>query len=208
MEYRDNTGLYRVKALYAGVNQSPGVQSIRAKLLRDSTSVLREPLVKLDRTCTTKLKDLDERVIPVEPAKPIGSTVALAKGMLARELYEDVNFLRDWQTLLVRTRYRSQGQTVPTVIVVIVTPPTGWLTLWSLSVVCSSRVLSTYMLHSREAQDGRQSGWCMRVPTPNSTLCKIARRERQTGEIEREWKPTDEVAAVHIKHVCCACLNG
>lgn len=72
--------MYRVKGLYVGVNRSRGVQSIKVKLLRDGTSVLREPIVKFDRTRITKMKDLDERVIPVEPASLIGSTVVLPWG--------------------------------------------------------------------------------------------------------------------------------
>jgi len=93
-------------------------------------------LVKLDRTRATLLKGLDEAVIPVEVA---------AKSMQIRVVDNDGNQPR--RTVKRRqfpvtaayafTDYRSQGQTIPYVIVDIATPPTGGLSLFNLYVALS-----------------------------------------------------------------------
>jgi len=93
-------------------------------------------LVKLDCTCATPLKGLEEAVIPVEPA---------TKSMQIRIVDEDGN--QPHHTVKRRqlpvtaaytfTDYRSQGQTIPHVIVDIATPPTGGLNLFNLYVALS-----------------------------------------------------------------------
>lgn len=89
-------------------------------------------LVKLDRTRATRLKDLEESVIPVEPAtKPYRITCHTAgEGTLVTRTVRRRQF--PMTAAYAFTDYRSQGQTIPAVIVDIATPPTGALLLLSL----------------------------------------------------------------------------
>jgi len=93
-------------------------------------------LVKLDCTCATPLKGLEEGVIPVKPAM---------KSMQIQIVDEDRNqpchMVKHRQLPVTAayafTDYRSQGQTIPHVVVDIVTPPTGGLNLFNLYVALS-----------------------------------------------------------------------
>jgi len=81
-------------------------------------------LVKLDRTCATQLNDLEESVIPVEPTcKPYRITCQTAEGKYVTRTVRQRQF--PVTAAYAFTDYRSQGQTIPAVVVDIATPPTG-----------------------------------------------------------------------------------
>jgi len=83
-------------------------------------------LTKLDCTCATQLKDLEVSVIPVEPAcKPYRITCQTAEGKFVTCTVQRRQF--PVTAAYAFTDYRSQGQTIPAVIVDIATPPTGAL---------------------------------------------------------------------------------
>ena len=93
-------------------------------------------LMKLNRTRATQLDGLDENVIPVEMATR--SFQIKVRGNGGRYSTRTV---RRWQFPMTAaycfTDYRSQGQTIPYVIVDIATPPTGTLSLFNLYVALS-----------------------------------------------------------------------
>ena len=81
-------------------------------------------LVKLDHTCTSQLTGLEERVIPVEPA--MQSYRISCQGSEGNAITRTVRRRQFPMTAAYAfTDYRSQGQTLPTMIVDITTPPTG-----------------------------------------------------------------------------------
>lgn len=88
-------------------------------------------LVKLDHTQTTRLKDLEESIIPVEPAtKPYRITCHMGEGTLVTRTVHHRQF--PMTAAHAFTDYCLQGQTIPVVIVDIATPLTGALLLFSL----------------------------------------------------------------------------
>ena len=99
-------------------------------------------LVKLNRTRAARLNGLDDGVIPIFPAK-CSMQITLEK---------KTKTVTRWQYPITAaycfTDYRSQGQTIPRVIVDIASPPLG------------SSHYSIYMLRSRGVLGGRQSGCC------------------------------------------------
>ena len=81
-------------------------------------------LVKLDHTQATQLKELEKSVIPVEPTcKPYRITCQTAEGSIVTCTVHRCQF--PMTAAYAFTDYRSQGQTIPAVIVDITTPPTG-----------------------------------------------------------------------------------
>ena len=81
-------------------------------------------LVKLERTRATRLKDLEESVIPVEPTcKPYRITCQTAEGSIVTRTVRRRQF--PMTAAYAFTDHRSQGQTIPAVIIDIATPPTG-----------------------------------------------------------------------------------
>jgi hypothetical protein len=105
-------------------------------------------LVKMDRTRATQLEGLDESIIPVQMAtrsfqikvrKPGGNYVTRTVRRRQFPMTAAYAF----------TDYRSQGQTIPYVIVDIATPPTSGLDLFNL-----------YVALSRSS--GRSSIWLLR----------------------------------------------
>ena len=81
-------------------------------------------LVKLDHTCTSQLIGLEERVIPVEPATQ--SYRISCQGSEGNAIARTVRRRQFPMTAAYAfTDYRSQGQTLPAMIVDIATPPTG-----------------------------------------------------------------------------------
>ncbi|GLB44644.1 putative G-quadruplex DNA unwinding [Lyophyllum shimeji] len=93
-------------------------------------------LVKLHRTRATTLEGLEECVIPVEPA-----TTSYRMKMQTHEGKTTQKTIRRRQFPLTAayafTDYRSQGQTLPYVLIDIASPPTGTLTLFNLYVALS-----------------------------------------------------------------------
>ena len=90
--------------------------------------LLQRVLVKLNRTRAARLNGLDDGVIPIFPAKcSMEITLEKTTKMVPR-----------WQSPVTVaycfTDYRSQGQTIPRVIVDIASPPTGKLSLFNLYV--------------------------------------------------------------------------
>ena len=93
-------------------------------------------LVKLNRTRATQLKDLEESVIPVEPAcKPFRIQCKSSEDKIITRVVRRRQY--PITAAYAFTDYRSQGQTIPVVIVDIATPPTGGLTLFNLYVALS-----------------------------------------------------------------------
>jgi hypothetical protein len=93
-------------------------------------------LVKLNRTRATQLKDLEESVIPVEPmARTFRINCNTREGKTMTRTVRRHQF--PMTAAYGFTDYRAQGQTIPSVIVDIATPPTGALTLFNLYVALS-----------------------------------------------------------------------
>ena len=88
-------------------------------------------LVKLNRTRAARLDSLDAGVIPIFPAKSSMQIV------LARKTKTVTRFQYPITAAYCFTDYRSQGQTIPRVIVDIASPPTGKLLLFNLYVALS-----------------------------------------------------------------------
>jgi hypothetical protein len=88
-------------------------------------------LVKLNRTRATRLDALDDGVIPIFPAK---SSMQI---LLDRKTKTITRFQYPITAAYCFTDYRSQGQTIPHVIVDIASPPTGKLSLFNLYVALS-----------------------------------------------------------------------
>jgi hypothetical protein len=89
-------------------------------------------LVKMDRTRARQLPGLEEGVIPLEPAmQKMFVNVPQARGQppVARSVQR-----RQFAITLAYafTDYRAQGQTIPTVIVDVATPPSGILIMFIL----------------------------------------------------------------------------
>jgi len=81
-------------------------------------------LVKLEWMHASRLKDLEESVIPVEPTyKPYHISCQTNEGTIVTCTVHRCQFLMT--TAYAFTDYCSQGQTIPAVIVDIATPPTG-----------------------------------------------------------------------------------
>ena len=87
--------------------------------------------VKLNRTRAARLNGLDDGVIPIFPAKCL----------MQITLEKKTKTVTRWQYPITAaycfTDYRSQGQTIPRVIVDIASPPTGKLSLFNLYVALS-----------------------------------------------------------------------
>ena len=93
-------------------------------------------LVKLSRTRASQLAGLDEAVIPVEPTTittkislPVHNGKVVTRTVRRRQYPITAAY--------AFTDYRSQGQTLPHVIIDIASPPTGTLTLFNLYVALS-----------------------------------------------------------------------
>ena len=93
-------------------------------------------LVKLDRTRASQLPGLDEGVIPVEPRTlsfrinvPNSDRTVTTRTVKRRQLPMTAAY--------AFTDYRSQGQTLQSVIVDIAAPPSGRLSMFHLYVVLS-----------------------------------------------------------------------
>ncbi|KAF7971479.1 hypothetical protein HWV62_20998 [Athelia sp. TMB] len=93
-------------------------------------------LVKLDRTRASRLEGLDESVIPVEP-RTISMQISIKtrEGKLVKRTVKQKQF--PITAAYAFTNYRSQGQTLPYVIIDIATPPSGTLNLFNLYVALS-----------------------------------------------------------------------
>jgi hypothetical protein len=90
-------------------------------------------LIKLNRTRATQLPGLDESVILVEPAP---KTLRIkCKSPQGKDIMRTVRHRQFPMTAAYAfTDYRSQGQTIPHVLIDITTPPTGGLSLFNLYV--------------------------------------------------------------------------
>lgn len=93
-------------------------------------------LVKLTRTRAGRLEGLDEHVIPIEPAHTTYHVkFSLPDGKITQRTIRRRQF--PMTAAYAFTDYRSQGQTIPFVLVDIGTPPTGTLSLFNLYVALS-----------------------------------------------------------------------
>lgn len=92
--------------------------------------------MKLSRTRASRLAGLDEAVIPVEP-----TTITTKISLPVRNGKVVTRTVRRRKYPITAaytfTDYRSQGQTLPHVIIDIASPPTGTLTLFNLYVALS-----------------------------------------------------------------------
>ncbi|KIK15822.1 hypothetical protein PISMIDRAFT_114547 [Pisolithus microcarpus 441] len=89
----------------------------------------------MDRTCTTKLTDLEQSVVPMEPTTRTFQIEVQCNG---KNIVCSVRHGQFPMTpVYAFTDYRSQGQTLPYVIVDIATPPSGSLNLFNLYVALS-----------------------------------------------------------------------
>ena len=90
-------------------------------------------LVRLDQTCATKFPGLDEGVIPIEPAL---KSFSISYSVKVRNRLTEHTSERILQKTVQRQQfpitgayafmdYRSQGQTIKTVIIDLAKPPTG-----------------------------------------------------------------------------------
>ncbi|THG93633.1 hypothetical protein EW026_g7654 [Hermanssonia centrifuga] len=93
-------------------------------------------LVKMDRTRASRLKGLEASVVPVEPAS---STMQIKLTTRGGKTIRRTVHRRQFPITpaYAFTDYRSQGQTLPYVIVDIASPPTGTLSLFNLYVALS-----------------------------------------------------------------------
>ncbi|PPQ74787.1 hypothetical protein CVT24_003726 [Panaeolus cyanescens] len=92
-------------------------------------------LVKMSRTRLTRLEGLEETVIPVVPTS---TTYRIKIAIGGKEVQRTVKRKQFPMTAAYAfTDYRSQGQTIPYVLVDIATPPSGTLTLFNLYVALS-----------------------------------------------------------------------
>jgi len=89
-------------------------------------------LVKLTRTRAAQLEGLDECVIPIEPVL----TTYHIKVSVGRRMVQHAVKRKQFPLTAAYTftNYRSQGQTIPYIVVDIATPPTGGLSLFNLYV--------------------------------------------------------------------------
>ena len=93
-------------------------------------------LVKMDWTWATQLAGLDKQVIPVKPrTQTIQIKCEQKDGKVVTRTVKWRQF--PMTTVYAFTDYRSQGQTIPYVLVDIATPPTGGLNLFNLYVTLS-----------------------------------------------------------------------
>ena len=93
-------------------------------------------LVRLQRTRASQLEGLEENVIPVEVAtQSFRIQVRIAGGKLMTRTVSRHQY--PMTAAYGFTDYRSQGQTIPYVIIDIATPPTGSLSLFNLYVALS-----------------------------------------------------------------------
>ena len=92
-------------------------------------------LVKLTRTRATRLEGLDDCIIPIEPV----FTTYHIKVSVGRRIVQRTVKRKQFPLTAAYafTDYRSQGQTIPYVVVDIATPPTGGLSLFNLYVALS-----------------------------------------------------------------------
>jgi hypothetical protein len=110
-------------------------------------------LVKLSRTRASKLEGLDESIIPIEPTSvKFQIRVKNADKKLISRTVSRKQF--PMTAAYAFTDYRSQGQTIPYVIVDIARPPTGGLNLFNLYVAlsCSSGRTSILLLRNFEPE--------------------------------------------------------
>ena len=88
-------------------------------------------LLKLNRTRAARLKGLDDGVIPIFPAKCSMQITLGKKTKTVTRLQYPIT------AAYCFTDYRSQGQTIPRVIIDIASPPSGKLSLFNLYVALS-----------------------------------------------------------------------
>jgi hypothetical protein len=93
-------------------------------------------LVKLTRTRAKGLEGLDDGIIPLEPATTKFQIKLKTSGKKLKT-YTVTRKQYPVTAAYAFTDYRSQGQTLPYVIVDIAKPPTGALTLFNLYVALS-----------------------------------------------------------------------
>ena len=92
-------------------------------------------LVKLARTRAGQLEGLEEGVIPVEPITTTYRIKIDVNGKTVQRTVQRRQF--PLTAAYAFTDYRSQGQTIPYVIVDIASPPSGNLSLFNLYVALS-----------------------------------------------------------------------
>jgi len=93
-------------------------------------------LVKMHRTRATRLEGLQESVLPIIPAaKTVQIKIPGVQGKLHTRSVRQCQF--PMTAAYAFTDYRSQGQTIPYVMVDLASPPSGKLSLFNLYVALS-----------------------------------------------------------------------
>jgi hypothetical protein len=93
-------------------------------------------LVKMTRTRAERLEGLEDGVIPIEPrTMPILVNVRLREGKMVKRTIKRTQFTMT--AAYGFTDYRSQGQTIPTILVDVAKPPSGKIDLFNLYVALS-----------------------------------------------------------------------
>lgn len=139
-------------------------------------------LVKLGRTRATQLEGLDENVIPIEMAtRTFQIKVRGNGGQYSTRTVRRRQF--PMTAAYCFTDYRSQGQTIPYVIVDIATPPTGMLSLFNLYVALSRSSGRSSIRLLRDFDDG-----LFQKSHDTALMQEDDRLERQDISTKAWWK--------------------
>ena len=144
-------------------------------------------LVKLFHTRATQLEGLEEGVVPVEPISTSYKVKVNTKE--GKAFQRTIKCLQYPLTAAYAfTDYRSQGQTIPYVIVDIASPPTGTLNLFNLYVAlsCSAGRHSIHLLRDFDSK-------VLKKKHDQQLLDEDTQLERLSTET-KDWY---EVAATH-----------
>ena len=149
-------------------------------------------LVKLNCTRATQLKDLEESVIPVEPASK--TFQIKCKSAEAKVISRTVRRRQFPMTAAYAfTDYRSQGQTIQAVMVDIATPPTGGLTLFNLYVALSRSSGRSTIRLLRDFDDKLfRAGHCAELLAENDRIDELNNKtSKWWKEMGRDTRTTE-----------------
>lgn len=142
-------------------------------------------LVKITRTRATQLEGLEEAVMPVEPAtiKFQIKVKQRVNGKMTTIIQTITRKQFPITAAYTFTNYRSQGQTIPYVIVDIASPPSGTLSLFNLYVALSR---SSEQQTIRLLRDFDERIF-MKVTSHSSELILEGERLEHLDGTTREW---------------------
>jgi hypothetical protein len=139
-------------------------------------------LVKMERTRATKLEGLDEGIIPIEPAS---HSIRISVRTRGRKYVTRSVTRRQFPMTAAYafTDYRSQGQTIPVVMVDVAKPPTGKLDLFNLYVALSrSSGRSTIRLLRDFEDEIFKSSHCIQLMEEDDRLETLDRNTKEWWE--------------------------